>query len=129
MARTSASYSVIAFRPSNPRASCLKRASARLFRTSFEFIVTIIFFSAYLFRHNPFYCLVVVAGSLFKEKPRTNAGLELRALAFLLSSEVQRAVIYLSDDRDCYRGAGSRVPAVAPALRSAPSAAAFDGEV
>src|ERR1035438_3747172 len=71
MARTCASYSVIAFRPPNARASCLKRASARLFRTSFEFIVTIIFFSACLFLHNLFHCLVVVAGSLFKEKPRT----------------------------------------------------------
>jgi hypothetical protein len=33
--------------------------------------------------------LQFVAGSLFKEKPRTNAGLELRALAFLPSLKVQ----------------------------------------
>jgi hypothetical protein len=36
--------------------SCLKRASARFFRTSFEVFITIIFFSACLFRHNPFHC-------------------------------------------------------------------------
>jgi hypothetical protein len=45
------------------------------------------------------------------------------------SCEIQRAVIYLFADRDCYRGAGSHVPACASSLRSAPSAAAFDGKV
>jgi hypothetical protein len=45
------------------------------------------------------------------------------------SCEVQRAVIYLSADRDCCRGAGFLVPAFVPALRSALSADAFDGEV
>jgi hypothetical protein len=46
----------------------------------------------------------------------------------LPSLKVQRAVIYLSGDRDWYRGANFPVPAVAPALRSAPLVGAFDGE-
>ena len=45
------------------------------------------------------------------------------------SCEVQRAVIYLSGGRDCYRGAGSLVPAVVPARRVAHLVDAFDGEV
>ena len=57
-----------------------------------------------------------------KESPHWRGGLSLQRSADA-SCEVQRAIIYLSDDRDCCRGAGSHVPVFVPALRSAPSAA------